>query len=147
MKVYIRDEVNVDYPVDLTKLPGLKKIQVAITSRIHGSDSYKRRLLEYEENKKKRQTEADMLIRDLVNASVQRELYKNSTLKKFNDDCTEITIAISSDYINSMERLIKDNTFSTYIITRIPENDDLRKCKPELPAFYRIRLATIGGGD
>ena len=147
MKVFIRDEVNVDYPVDLSKLSARDKIQAAIISRIHGTDSYKRRLLEYEEEKKKKQTASDMLIRDLVNASVQKEIYNNETLKKYNDTCSEITVAISSEYIDSMERLIEMNAFPTYIISRVPEDRDMRQCFTNLPAFYSIKLHVIEEGD
>jgi len=143
MKALIRKEINVDYPVDLNKLKPFDKLYTAIVSRIHASDSYRQRIIEYEETKRKEEATKDMLVRDLVNASVQQEILNNVTLKKFNDRCVEITFAISAEYIPSMERLISTNSFPTYVVERVKEDDDLRRCMKDLPALYTVKPITI----
>lgn len=143
MKAFIREEINVDFPVDLNKLKAFDKLYTAIVSRIHSSDSYRRRIIEYEETKRKEEATKDMLVRDLINASVQQEIFNNKSLSKFQDRCIEITFAISAEYVPSMERLISNNSFPTYIIQRVKEDEDLRKCMKDLPALYRVKPVTI----
>lgn len=132
MRVKIRDELNIDSPINLRKLKPAMKLYAGFMVKVHESKWYQTNRHKKEEEDYARQVQEDEKLRDALLAVLYRELVSNRSLEQKNDVCSEITISIDSRYQKSLNRILKQKDFIIYDIRRVQEDPDLRKAFPDM---------------
>lgn len=143
MKVEIRKELNVDVPVNLRRLSPFMKLYAGFMVKVHESKWYQTNKHKKEEQAHALQVKQDERLKDALLAIMYRELVDNKTLRDRDDVCQEITIAVDSRHVKSLDRIINHKDFIIYDIQRISENPDLRKAFPTMQVLLRVSKKAV----
>lgn len=143
MKIKIRDELNVDAPVNLRRLQPRMKLYAGFMVKIHESRWYQTGKHKKEEQEYARQLQQDEKLKDALLATLYRELVSNNTLEERNDVCTSIILGIDSKHDKSLKRILKQKDFIMYDIQRVEEQPDLRKAFPDMQILIRVSKKVV----
>lgn len=137
MRIKIRDELNVDLPVNLRLLKPHMKLYAGFAAKIHDSKWYQSRKHKKEEQERIRCYQEDERLKDALLATLYRELINNNSLEERGDICNEVLLNIDSRYTKSLERIITHKDFVIYNIQRISENADIKRAFPDMGVVLR----------
>lgn len=132
MRIKIRNELNVDAPVNLRRLKPKMKLYAGLMVKIHESRWYQTNLHKKEEQEYARQLQQDENLKDALLAILYRELVDNRTLSERNDKCNELLIKVNSKYAKSLNRILTHKDFIIYDLKRVQEQPDIRKAFPDM---------------
>lgn len=143
MKIKIRDELNVDAPVNLRRLTPRMKLYAGFMVKVHESRWYQTGKHKKEEREYAKQLQQDEQLKDALLATLYRELVSNKTLEERDDVCTSITVGIDSKHKKSLERILSQKDFIMYDIQRIEEQPDIRKAFPDMQILIRVSKKVV----
>lgn len=143
MKIKIRDELNVDEPINLRRLKPRIKLYAGFMVKIHESRWYKTGRHKKEEQDYARQVQQDERLKNALLAVFYRELVDNKTLSDKKDTCKEITVSIESKYQKSLDRILKQKDFIMYDIKRVEEQPDIRKAFPDMAIILQVSKKVV----
>lgn len=143
MKIKIRDELNVDVPVNLRRLKPAMKLYAGLMVKIHESNWYQTNRHKREEQDHARQVKEDERLKDALLAVLYRELVTNKALGEKADVCNELIISVNARYKKSLDRILKQKDFIIYDIEYVQENSDLRKAFPDMKILLRVSKRAV----
>ena len=143
MKVFIRQELCVDKPINLRRLPPLKKISAALLVKYRESNWYQKAEFRRREQQYAIQSQRDESLKEIILAYIFKELYQNTKLSSKGDVCEELTLKIDIRYRDSLDRVLKHKDFILYDIREISEDADARVAFPKMPILISIRKKVI----
>lgn len=141
----MRNELDVTKPVNLRRLTPLMKIYAGIMSKWNATDWHKTRLNERLEIAHALQVEKDEKLKEALLVQIYKELNDNHTLSDYNEICREVVLCVQSDFIHSLDRVLKHKDFLPYVVTKVSENADVRLAFPDMPVLLRVSKKTVGG--
>lgn len=143
MKIKIRDELDVDSPVNLRRLSPKMKLYAGFMVKIHESRWYQTNRHKKEEQDHARHVKEDERLKDALLAVLYRELISNKSLEAKNDVCQEITISVDAKYGKSLNRILNHKDFIIYDIQKIEENIDIRTAFPDMKILLRVSKRAV----
>lgn len=143
MKIKIRDELNVDEPINLRRLTPRIKLYAGFMVKIHESRWYQTGRNKKEEQDYAKQVQQDERLKNALLAVLYRELVDNKTLYDKKDTCKEITVSIDSKYQKSLDRILKQKDFIMYDIKRVEEQPDIRKAFPDMAIILQVSKKVV----
>lgn len=143
MKVFIRQELCVENPINLRKLAPLKKIYAAVLVKYRESKWYTKAENRRLEQQYAIQAQKDERLKELILAYVFKELSQNAKLKEKGDVCEELVLKVDSKYRDSLNRILKHKDFILYDIHEIQENPDVRLAFPKMPILISIKRKMV----
>ena len=143
MKIKIRDELNVDKPINLRRLTPRIKLYAGFMVKIHESRWYQTGRYKKEEQDYAKQVQQDERLKNALLAVLYRELVDNKTLSDKKDTCKEITVSIDSKYQKSLDRILKQKDFIMYDIKRVEEQPDIRKAFPDMAIILQVSKKVV----
>lgn len=143
MKVFIREELCTDKPINLRKLSPFMKVYAGILTWYRESNFYKRGEHKRLEQQHAAQVQRDETLKDILLALIYKELSQNSGLKDKDDVCVEAVFKIDAKYKDSLERILTHQDFILYDIKRIEENSDARIAFPMMPILISVKKKII----
>lgn len=143
MKIKIRDELNVDEPINLRRLTPRIKLYAGFMVKIHESRWYQTGRRKKEEQDYAKQVQKDERLKNALLAVLYRELVDNKTLSDKKDTCKEITVSIDSKYQKSLDRILKQKDFIMYDIKRVEEQPDIRKAFPDMAIILQVSKKVV----
>jgi hypothetical protein len=143
MKIKIRDELNVDEPINLRRLTPRIKLYAGFMVKIHESRWYQTGRHKKEEQDYAKQVQQDERLKNALLAVLYRELVDNKTLSDKKDTCKEITVSIDSKYQKSLDRILKQKDFIMYDIKRVEEQPDIRKAFPDMAIILQVSKKVV----
>lgn len=143
MKIKIRDELNVDKPINLRRLTPRIKLYAGFMVKIHESRWYQTGRHKKEEQDYAKLVQQDERLKNALLAVLYRELVDNKTLSDKKDTCKEITVSIDSKYQKSLDRILKQKDFIMYDIKRVEEQPDIRKAFPDMAIILQVSKKVV----
>lgn len=143
MKIKIRNELDVDSPVNLRRLKPIMKLYAGLMVKIHESRWYQTGKHKKEEQEHARQVKEDERLKDALLAVLYRELISNKSLETRSDVCQEITISVDASYGKSLNRILDNKDFIIYDIKKIEENPDIRRAFPDMKILLRASKRAV----
>ena len=138
MKVKIRNELDIDKPVNLKRLKPTMKIYAGIITKWRQTKFYQTAARNRAEAEYTRQVQRDENLKSLLLAQMYRELTNNTTLQSRGEVCQEIILEVNNDYRDSLDRILTHRDFIAYDISRVDENEDIRKAFNNMPILLRV---------
>lgn len=139
MKVAIRNELDLDKPINLRKLSPIMKIYAGIMAKWRESKTYKTNLSKNMEAAHYAAIQREERLKDMLLAIVYRELMTNTSLVKSGEKCIEIIVSVEQEYEDALYNIVKSKDFLPYDITFIEENADIRKAFRTMPILISVK--------
>ena len=143
MRVHVRDELNVDMPVNLRALKPRMKLYAGIMAKIHDSKFYQSNLPKREERARAEQIKQDESLKDALLAVFYRELVSNKALSEKGDQCESILVSIPGKYLKALKRILPQKDFLIYNVEIIQENPDMRLAFPAMDVLIRASKRSV----
>ena len=143
MKVAIRNELNLDKPINLRKLSPMMKIYAGIMAKWHESKAYKTNLNKSIEAAHYAAIQREDRLKDILLALVYKELMTNATLDSKGEKCVEIVVSVEQEYEEALQNIIKSKDFLPYDIKFIEENVDIRRAFRTMPILISIKKKVL----
>lgn len=137
MRIRIRNELNVDMPVNLRRLTPAMKLYAGLMAKVHDSKFYQTNLHKNEERAHAQQVQRDESLKDALLAVFYRELVTNKALESKGDTCESILVSVPGKYKKSLKRILMQKDFLIYNIELIEENSDIRLAFPDMDVLIR----------
>lgn len=145
IRVKVRSVVDTDKPINLKELKPADKIIVGFISQWHQTKFYKNMKKRESEQEFARITKMDEQLKETILTYVYAELNRNSSLAKQDKKCTEIVLSISSEYKESLSRIMHHKDFISFNLELIEESGDMRKAFSNMPILLKISKKVVGG--
>lgn len=139
MRYLIRTELDVSKPVNLRRLSPWMKIYAGVVSRWHDSTFYKNKMERRLEEAHAATVQKDERLKEALLVQIFKELDNNQTLGEKGEICNSIVLCVQSQFIYSLDRVIKHKDFLPYEIEKIEEERDLRMAFNDMPVLVRVK--------
>lgn len=139
LRYLIRNELDVSKPVNLRRLTPAMKIYAGIASRWHDSDTYKRRVEKRLEETHAASVQKDERLKEALLVQIFKELDNNQSLGEKGEVCDSLILCVQSQYIYSLDRVLRHKDFLPYEIEKIDEDTDLRTAFKDMPILIRVK--------
>ncbi len=143
MRVEIRQELDVDSPVNLRKLSPSMKLYAGFMAKLHNSKWYQTSMKRKEEAEHAARIREDESLKNALLATLYRELMTNKTLESKDDVCKEVVLSVDPRYTESLHRILAHKDFIIYDIAIVEENPDLRRAFPDMSIVLRAGKRTL----
>ena len=138
MRVRIREVIDTDSPIDLSKLSPLQRIWVSLVVWYRDSKAYERRKHRKLEQEFKKKTLEEESLKETVLYKVFSELVQNKTLGEKGLVCSKVIIGIDRSKEEVLREILKHKEFIDYPIKILPCNQDLLKCYKNIPILLEV---------
>lgn len=139
MKVFVRDSLNLEKPVNLRRLSSPMKLYVGIVMKWRESKMYKVKINKQLQAEYLEQVKRDDKLKEVLLAQIYNELNNNHTLGEKGEVCDSIVLSVKSKYFASLERVLSHKDFLMYDIRRVEENSDIRVAFKNMPILLEVR--------
>lgn len=133
MRVFMREVVDLDKPLNMKKLNWKEKIRVSIAMEIRGTKLY-----QYADKKAKDKEAAyQVFVEDSLKNALLAQIYHGFTLE--GREVKEVFLEVKREYESALARVLRHKEFSVYLIQRVPENQDIRVAYPDMPILLKCK--------
>lgn len=143
MQEFVRKELDLQQPVNLRRLSPVMKIYAGFMSKMMETKFYKTALNKRKEEEYALRTQRDERLKEVLLAVIYRELNSNETMKEYEEECVEMIVCVKSNFIHSLDRIIRHKEFLPYDIVKVEEEADLRVAFPDMPILLCISKKSL----
>lgn len=161
MRVKMREVVNIDKPVDISKLSPLQKILVSIRYSWRNTNYYRNRRerelsLKYRMKADREEALKNELLTYIYSELMENRFFKQRAEKQRESDrvrpvevrkCSSIVLAVDRSYEEDLRRVLKHKEFISFSITYLDCNPDMLKSFNKIPILLEVRYKVLGGED
>ena len=144
MRYLIRRELDFQQPINLKRLSPFMKIYAGLVSKWHETNYYQTQLHKRLEADYAARVKRDEKLKDALLVVIYQELNNNKSLKKRGEECDEIIVCVKSKFIHSLDRILTHTDFLPYVITKVPEEPDVRVAFPDMPILVKVQKKRLG---
>jgi hypothetical protein len=145
MKVKIREVVDIESEIDLTKLSPLQKILVALRREYRDTKYYRNKMEREMEKDYRQRTAKEERLKEIILTQVHEELIRNTEMSKRGLTCAAIQFAVARHFEDTLREIVKHKEFISFDIRFIPCNKDLLRSFNKIPVLIEVRLKMVGG--
>lgn len=138
MRVKIREVVDLDKPVDISRLSPMQRLSVALTTWYRSGELYKRKLNRKLEQEFREKVKREELVKDLLMSQIHLQLTQNEEMGKRGLVCSEATIVIDRKQEKALREVVKHKEFISYNIKILDCHPDLLRSYAEIPLLVKV---------
>lgn len=148
MRVVIRNEIDIDKPLNLRRLSPVTKVIVAFRKQLQSSVFFEKRRMKAEQAKNRARIVKEDSCKESISTRLYQELVLNKSMQNTDSVIREVVIAVNAEYSDVIHdqkdedgsvvkpSIFRHNDFSQYEIVPVQENVDLRIAFPEMPYLF-----------
>lgn len=140
MRVWMRNQVDVNKPIDLHTLKPWERIITSILYQVQDLDLYKKRKERENEKAFMAKMEREEKLKDTLLAYIYNDLVKNRNpqIRKKRKVAEKITLAIDRSFDDVLDEVLSGKDFVSFNIRRIQESPDILLANPSLPIMIEF---------
>lgn len=147
MRYLVREELDLDKPINLRRLSPIMKIYAGIMTRWRGSNTYRHKVEKRREATHMAMVQKDECLKEALLALIFRELDNNTSMAEKGEISKEIVISVNSEYRSSLKRILNHKDFVMYNLELVTENPDMRLAFHTMPILIRVSKKLLKGAE